>query len=537
MGRTRLPADAPKSIPAPARTVRRGSARPVPAAIGIGAVMALTAACGGTSTSQSAAVSGTLTVAVPAAPPTLDPTKSNGHAGIFFNELAYEPLILLGSDGSYRPGLASSWAYVGTGNTQFVLTLRQGVTFSDGSALTAQNVVDHFHYLATSSGQVAPLFAGDTFTATSPTQVTIKTAKPNPDLVYQLTQDVMAGQVISDPGLKNPAALGTKTYGAGPYELSDTQSSSGSQYTYVPNPHYYDKTAQHWKKVVIKIIASPQSTLQSMLNGQVDIAIGDQTTLAEAKQTGLARPSSTITSNVTGVTLADRGGKLSKPLGDKRVRQALNYATDRDAIVKALFPGNKPTVQMSVPGADGYDAGLEQTYPYDPAKAKALLAQAGYPNGLSFELTTTDANSQSLFAQALAKQWEAVGVKVKIHDIAQGNAYVAQALGGKTPAFTNNYAILPVATEGPNLFLPNAAYNPSHYSDPVLQDLYNQDIRTTGAAKKDLDKKIVAHLVNEAWFVPVVAQGLSFYSTKKVTGTDIAQNTPFLSLYDVRPAS
>jgi peptide/nickel transport system substrate-binding protein len=523
-------------VPPVGRGRRRWSG-PASAAISLAAVLAPLAACGGSSTAASSPAGDVLTIAVPAAPPTLDPAKAHGHTSVFFNELAYEPLIVLGNNGSYQPGLATSWHYVGTGNTTFVLELRSGVKFSDGSALTAQNVVDHFSYLEHAAGQQAPLFAGDAFTATGPLEVTIKAAKPNPDLVYDMTQDVMAGEVVSENGIKNPAGLGTRTFGAGPYELAAAQTSPGSQYTYVPNTHYYDKSAQYWKKVVIKIIQSPQATLQSMLSGQVQIAIGDQTTVAEASKNGLTHPSTTITENVTGVTLADRGGVQSKPLSDVRVRQALNFATDRKTIVRALFPGNQATDQMSVPAAQGYDGSNESIYPYDEAKARQLLSQAGYPNGFTLNLITTDANSQSLFAQALAQQWQKVGVEIRIDDVSQGNAYVAQALGAKAPAFTNNYAVLPIATEGPNLFLPEAAYNPFRYADPTLMHLYNQDVVASESAKSALDKKIVTYLVNQAWFVPVVAQQLTFYTTSNVTGTMIPHNAAFLPLYNVRPAS
>jgi peptide/nickel transport system substrate-binding protein len=114
---------------------------------------------------------------------------------------------------------------------------------------------------------------------------------------------------------------------------------------------------------------------------------------------------------------------------------------------------------------------------------------------------------------------------------------VAQALGGKTPAFTNNFAVVPIATEGTSLFLATAAYNPFHYEDAKLQNLYNQDVVASGSAKAALDKEIVAYLVHQAWFVPVVAQGLPFYATKKITGTEVSQKAQFISLYGVQPAS
>jgi peptide/nickel transport system substrate-binding protein len=111
------------------------------------------------------------------APATLDPAKAPQNYA-WFEELAYEPLIVQRSDGSLAPGLAASWSYTGTGNTTFVLQLRSGVKFSDGSPLTAQDVVNDLNYVVKSAGQMSPFFAGDTFTATGP--LTVPSRRPAP---------------------------------------------------------------------------------------------------------------------------------------------------------------------------------------------------------------------------------------------------------------------------------------------------------------------------------------------------------------------
>jgi peptide/nickel transport system substrate-binding protein len=113
----------------------------------------------------------TLTVVSVVSPQTLDPAKTQQN-NAWFEQLAYEPLIVRRSDGTLAPGLASSWAYQGNDNTTFVLKLRSGVKFSDGGTLSAQNVVDHFTYVKKSNGQMAGFLADDTFSATDPTTVT-----------------------------------------------------------------------------------------------------------------------------------------------------------------------------------------------------------------------------------------------------------------------------------------------------------------------------------------------------------------------------
>jgi ABC-type transport system substrate-binding protein len=526
-GATRLPGAAPRH-----RIVH----------IAVAAVLATAlAACASTprDRSEQAKPSGkvgeTLTVAYSSVPQTLDPAKTVQNNSLY-QALAYQPLIVRRSDGSLQPGLATSWRYLGADNTQFELQLRPDVKFSDGSALTAQNVVDHFQYVLAAGGQFAPLFAGDKFTATGPLTVLVTTPKPNPDLPTLLTQDNVVGGVISPQGLTDKVKLGTETFGAGPYKLDPAETVAGDHYTFVQNPNYYDKSAVHWKKVVVRAITSPQATLNAMKTGQVDFAVGDASTVAAAKQAGL-----TVTTTPllwTGVTLADRGGKMSKPLSDVRVRQALNYATDRKTIAAALFPdGGSPTSQLTVPGGYGYDAALDDAYPYDVDKAKSLLAEAGYPNGFSLALVTADYQSMNLVAQALAQQWKKVGVTVQLTDRANANQYFSEAFAPKYPAFMTIFGQQPIWTEGPSLFLPSALFNPFHSADPQLQSLYDQAAKLTGDAKEKADRDVKAWLVRQAWFVPVVATGLPYYATKKVTGTAVSPKAPLASVYEVELAA
>lgn len=476
-----------------------------------------------------------LTIAHSIAPQTLDPAKTVQNNS-WYQMLAYQPLIVRRSDGELLPGLAASWRYRDGGNTTFELTLRRDVTFSDGSKLTAKNVVDHFRYVQKAGGQFAPLFAGDTFTADGPLTVVITTPKPNPDLPILLTQDYVVGGIVSPTGLKHKAALGTRTSGAGPYRLDASATVAGDHYTFVRNPHYYDKKSVHWTKVVIRVITDPKATLNAMKTGQVDVAVGDASTLSAARQADLTVDMTPLL--WTGVTLADRDGKTAKPLADVRVRRALNHATDRKAIASALFPDNgAPTQQLTAPGGAGYDKALERTYPYDVAKAKALLAEAGYASGFELKIVTGRYGSMNLVAQALAQQWKKVGVTLKVTDHANANQYFSAAFAPKFPAFMTTFGHQPIWTEGPSLFLPSAMFNPFHTADPKLQRLYDDAAKARGAEKTRRDRLVKAYLVEQAWFVPVVTTSLPYYAARDITGTSVSPKAPLASLYEVRLAA
>src|SRR5262249_26430229 len=144
----------------------------------------------------------------------------------------------------------------------------------------------------------------------------------------------------------------------------------------------------------------------------------DITTAPAAKAAGLNVI--TAPSGFVQILILDRGpktpdGKSPNPLASVKVRQALNYAIDRAKITKAIYGQyGVPTSEMGT--SDGFVPSLQNYYPYDPAKAKKLLADAGYPNGFSFTLT-----SESQFGtladpvvQAIAQQYKAIGVDMKV---------------------------------------------------------------------------------------------------------------------------
>jgi peptide/nickel transport system substrate-binding protein len=495
------------------------------------------AAC--TSSSSSSTTSGragdTLTISGPSSFRTFDPSLAIS-SDRYAIQLAYEPLLVHADDGSYQPGLATSWKYVGSGNRKFVLELRPDVSFSDGSTLTAVGVVDYLRYVSTGSGPQTSLFAGDTFAATAPLEVTIMTTSPNPDLEYDLSQDTNGGAVISPTALKNPASLASRTAGAGEYLLDAAASVSGSQYTFIPNPNYYDKSAIHWKKVVYQAVGSPQSTLAAMRSGQVDLAIGDQSTISSAKQAGL-----TVTqaqASIATINLADRKGTKVPALSQVKIRQALNYAVDRSAIQKAFYAGiGSPASQLALPGSYGYNPSLDNSYPYDVPKAKSLLAQAGYPNGFSMNLYTTDAGDLANIAQAVAQQWSKIGVKVSVTELANAQVFQQTALGGQAAVYTTNYNAQPIVTAGKYLYLPAAASNPFHTVDSTLQGLYNQDVAASGSQKQVADRQIIAYLNQQAWLVPIISEADFYYATKNITGTQVSAGQPLLWLYGVSPAN
>ncbi len=361
------------------------------------------------------AATGTLTIAVGGQPQSLDPSKDDEGEGLYAAEMLYEPLINETDSGTFLPGLASSWKYIGTGNKQFQMTIAQGIKFSDGEPVNAAAVVAGLQYNAKGSGPAASNFNGVSVKATGPYTVLVTTKVANPEFPLTFSQRNLSGDIVCPKALANAAALASAPCGAGPYVLDSSATVIGSKYVFTPNANYYDPSRIHYGSIVLEVISSPTSALNAIKTGQVQILDPRETNIrqyAPAKAAGL-------NVDVLGdnqflpVWIMDRNGKTVPALGNLKVRQALNFAINRPAIAKVAY-GILGSIddQPATPGWDGYNPKLSNLYNYNPNKAKALLKAAGYAKGFSFKiLYITSEAATALGLQAMAQEWAAIGVK------------------------------------------------------------------------------------------------------------------------------
>jgi peptide/nickel transport system permease protein len=403
----------------PNRPIAHQGRRSLAAAIAATATAVTIAACGGsgsshpastaasTATFASAKQGGTLTVGIPIAPATMDAAKDAYDTYSLMRYLSNEPLLLVDPEtGAIGPGLATSYSYVGTNNMEFQLTLRHDARFADGTLVNSSAVKAWLEYFLKAGGPQLGQIPIEAIATPNEWTVRMTFTKPTPGVPFLLSGIDNYGFVTGPKGLADPGSLATTTDGAGPYELDPSETVAGDHYTFVPNKHYYDQGTIKWKKIVMKVIASPSTMLEAVQSGQVDVAIGDPSTAASAESDGLTVKYAP--QGWTGITFTDREGKKIKPLGSLLVRQALNYAVNRKAITSAMLGKfGVPTDQWD--STDGFDPAYQNYYPYDPAKAKQLLAKAGYPNG--FTLPIVDSGSDNLkdplvraVAQALITQ-------------------------------------------------------------------------------------------------------------------------------------
>jgi peptide/nickel transport system substrate-binding protein len=301
---------------------------------------------------------------------------------------------------------------------------------------------------------------------------------------------------------------------------------AGSHYTYVPNPHYWDKGAVHFTKFTVEVIPNPQTAYNALRSGQVSYIGGSFSTVGEAKSAGFSVY--TALSDWYGVFLIDRGGAVVPALAKQQVREALNYAINRSAITATLFDGyGVPTDEISdsAYADDGYDPAYTAHYTYNPAKAKQLLAQAGYPHGFTITIAATATYGDGTeVAQAIASDWAAIGVTAKI-DAAQGTSGLATPLlAKKLPALAMEYDAQPMFLESTQLLDQGAGFfNIFGSADPQLTGLLAAARAATTPPALAADWAAVERqVVDLGWFVPIAIGPEQFYGAKSLKGVDIS---------------
>ena len=251
---------------------------------------------------------------------------------------------------------------MGTGNTTFELTLRHDARFSDGTPVTASAVKTYFGYLLSAKGPSLSLLPPiKSITTLGGWTVVFHLGAPSPEMPYLMSEASSAAFIISPKAIGDPKALGTQTDGAGPYVAAPSQSIPGSVYVFTPNQYFYDQSAIHFSKVVVKVISQTSTMLEAIRSGQLNVAAGDITTASVAEAAGLnvvTAPSGFVMINVL-----DRGpktpdGSASNPLASVKVRQALNYAVNRKAVTAAIYGKyGAPTSEMG--SSDGFAPNMQ----------------------------------------------------------------------------------------------------------------------------------------------------------------------------------
>jgi peptide/nickel transport system substrate-binding protein len=365
-----------------------------------------------TGTSGPAPSDGTLSLGLVLEPESLDFTTTSGAAipQILLDNV-YETLVTQAQDGSIQPGLAKSWTVSDDGKT-YDFTLRSGVTFSDGTPFTADDAAFSINYVKTkwTVGVAKAMDAVTSATAVSPTELKVVLSQPNALWLFKMTTRI--GAMMSP---KHVDSLATEAIGTGPFTVGAWV--HGVSITLNRNDAYWGPKALE-KSIVFTYFSDPTAMNNALLTGDIQVITTVQTPQALA-QFGDTSKYTVINGTTNGkvmMTLND----ARPPLNDVRVRQAINYALDKQAIVKAAWAGYGTPIGAHEVPTDPWYVDLANRYPHDVAKAKELLKEAGQSN-LTLRLALPPVPYAAKAAPIIVSQLAEAGITVQTSDVTFDN--------------------------------------------------------------------------------------------------------------------
>lgn len=359
---------------------------------------------------------GTLSVGVESDFEGFDPVK----AGVYSNStvtaasLFYETLMRLDDKGNLIPALALSMTANEDG-TVWVAKLRPGVKFHDGTPFTAQSVADHFNRLLDPANR----FAGRAYLAIekveAPDELTalFKMRGPNAALPRTLAQPSVISLIISVKALQEKGAdYNRNPVGTGPFVFKEWR--AADRLIAERFADYWDKGKPYLDRVIVRPLPDSDARYASLVKGDVQVIWEDR---AENILKGKKDKNVVVLNWVGSGALVIPLNTVKEPLNDKRVRQAISMALNRKGNAAILSQGLRPVYDDPYGPASGIDCKDTGALPYDPEKAKKLLADYGKPVKLTMTVTATPRGREN--AQVFQADMKKVGIDVEIKPVDQ----------------------------------------------------------------------------------------------------------------------
>lgn len=376
-------------------------------------------------------------------PSGLDPTAAApvAIAQVVWQNL-FEGLVTINKDGEIEAGLAESWIISVDGLT-YTFDMRNDVTFQNNKAFnaeTAKYTLDKIIKTNSINPQKSLYKSIKSITAPDTDTLIITLTTPSADLLYWLG---FPAAVMVEPS--SEATNATVPIGTGPFVFNDWK--KGNQVTLLKYDNYWGKKPK-LDKVTFRFISDPQAQAAALSSGGVD-AIPQFQAPELTGQFQNDNKFETIIGTTSMEVIAGMNNK-KKPFNDPRVRQALMIATDRQAIINATNEGfGTPIGSHFSPSDAGYQD-LTNIWPYDPVKAKALLAEAGYPNGFTFTMKMPTLAYAERAAEIMQAYYSMIGVTMVlessefpakwVQDVFKDTNYDMSIIGHAEPMDISIYA-------------------------------------------------------------------------------------------------
>ena len=466
----------------------------------------------------------------------------------------YETLVARDELLRAKPGLALSWIAVNPTTWEF--KLRPNVKFHNGDAFSADDVKYSIERAMHATGvRTYRTYLGGiaSVNVTGPLTVQVKTSEPHPTLPDNLSMIPILPKSLGSAANEENFAKGTSAIGTGPYKFGKW--SRGERLALVRNANYWgDK--EPWDSVTIDFLTREPARAAALLAGAVDAINGVTSNVTDS----LTRSNKIATESVTSYLLiylqfdqlrdnspfikSNSGQPLEKnPLRNLKVRQALMHAVNRDGIIKYLMKGDAVAAGQIVPkGFFGHDASL-QPPAFDLAKAKSLLAEAGYPEGFRMTLhCTNDFNiNDGKMCEAVAQSFSQIGVKTEVAAMPYA-VFIGRATKGEFSVYMlgngaatgDSLQPLTALVHTVNKAAGLGASNYNQYSNKEVDALIEKASKAMDPkAREELQKAAAKAALEDGGIIPLVHQTASWAFKKELALKP--RSSGFTFAMDIRP--
>ncbi|MGF9647268.1 ABC transporter substrate-binding protein [Pseudarthrobacter oxydans] len=401
---------------------------------------------------------------------------------------------VLNCDATVNPSgqVADKWEF-SADRKSATLHIREGITFSDGSAVDAADIQASGENFAKTNAR----FEGIKYEIADPQNITLTWPAAEAVMISRLCEL----QVVPSEAVK-AGTLDKEPIGSGPYVLNAGETTRGSTYAVTKRADYWDAGTYPYENVVFKVLESETAGINALKTGQIDGVLASAATVDEVKASNLQAQK--MRGATTRLVISDHKGETIPALGDVKVRQAMNMVFDRDAIAKQLYRGKAdPAYQIFREGTDAHLDGLKDPYPFDVEKAKQLMQDAGYADGFELQIPTMKGqNHETLIAyisEALGK------INIKVKEVPQtGPDAISNILSGTYPVplwQLGNYG--DSKQDIVDYILPTGIWNVSHQEDATIAGLWEKVLTGSEEESKQAQKDINQYVIDQAWFVPM----------------------------------
>ena len=449
---------------------------------------------------------------------TLDPHMANdGYSARAFNQI-YDALLKQGPNLEILPGLAES--YENKSDTEIIFHIRKGVKFHNGDELKASDVKFSIDRMV-SSPSVQSYFASiDSCAIIDDYTVSVKTKEPFAPLLFNLAGtygSIVSEKAVTEAGDKyNENPIGT-----GPMKFKEWK--PNDHITFVRNDDYW-KGQPKATSVTIRVIPEASMRTIALENGEIDfIQTISPVDMPRVEANDKLKSTNYLSQSVNWLSF----NCIKAPFDNVKVRQALSYAIDKETMIEVVLEGRGQAVNsMLAPDMPGADNELN-LYPYDVEKAKALLAEAGHPNGFKAKLVGSGEASNKA-AQMIQSDFAKLNVELDI-EMMEFGALLDYLKGDDHELHIMSYG----AAGNPDSTMSNVFYskssaasgNRAHYASADADKLIDQAKREMDLAKRNaIYKEAQSLIMKDAPVVPLFTETKYYAMNKNLDGVVICMN-------------